>query len=135
MPLAAESKWIDDFANPAILPSVSNDTWKANLSSYVALEVIGMTLANASIPPVFTFDSATFLAGIGDYDANDNPIGVTSMADSFEAAIGTSVMLVTPGTAFGVVSNATQFSAVTSTTPLATSVASAKAKILELLES
>lgn len=134
MPLAAESKWIDDFADPLILPSVSNDTWKANLSSYVTLEVAGMGLANASIPPVFTFNSATFLSGLGDYDANDNPIGVTSMADSFQAAINASQMVVAPGTAIGVVSNATKFSVVTSTLPVSSSVSSAKNIILELEE-
>lgn len=126
MTIEALATWQSEWA---LLPKVSDASWKTNLANYIAARLDGKLSLATYLPPTgvtFVFNKTVFLASLASVSGD----GVAKIALGFKNAVETSgSLVVAPGTAVGSASPATTFSVV------ATSVlvgSAAKAKIEEL---
>ena len=116
--------WKSEWANLPIDPI--GTLYPANIASFIGQRVTTkLTLA----PPfsgtvLFTFNNATFMAGITGLSPSPTPAaGAAAFAAAWESAILASVIIIPPGAFIGVSSPATLFSVVTTVVPIVTPVA------------
>jgi len=114
----------------ALIPKVSDTSWKQNLADYIAARVDAKLALSTYVPPgTFTFNKSVFVAGLAGVTSGTGD-GVTKIASAFQSAVQTvGSLVVTPGTAFGAATPAQTFSVVASSVLIA---AAGKAKIEEL---
>jgi len=116
----------------ALLPKVSDDSWKTNMASYIAARLDGKLSLSGYLPPTgvsFIFNTAVFISSLSGVTSGTGD-GVSKIAQGFKAAAETpGSLIVAPGTAVGSASPATTFSVVSSSV---LSGSAAEAKIAEL---
>lgn len=129
MTIDALATWQSEWA---LLPKVSDASWKTNLANYIAARLDGKLSLATYLPPTgvtFVFNKTVFLASLASVSSGTGD-GVAKIALGFKNAVETSgSLVVAPGTAVGSASPATTFSVVATSVLVGTA---AKAKIEEL---
>jgi len=118
----------------ALLPKVSDASWKSNVANYLAARVDSkLTLATyGGTPVVFTFNKTVFLASLASVSAATGD-GVSKMALGFSNAVLTAgSLVVSPGAFIGSATPATTYSAVASSVITPAGALAGKTKIEEL---
>lgn len=132
MSIDALQTWKDEWA---LLPKVSDTSWKQNLANYIAARVDGKLNLQTYTPSsnvVFTFNKSVFVASLASVTAGTGD-GVTKIALGFKNAVVASGSLVlTAPVSVGTPSPVNTFSVIASSAITAASSVLAEAKINEL---
>lgn len=121
----------------ATLPKVSDTSWAANFASWYADRIVNIETDPSSFTAsgfVFTFAKPIFQSQLLSLTPTNNALaGITGFANAWETALNASSVIVGPGSFQNPATPTTTFSAIISSTIDPTSIATGKAKILELV--
>ena len=123
--------WKDEWA---LLPKVSDTSWKQNLADYIAARVDGKLKLQTYTPAgniAFTFNKTTFIAALAGVDAGTGT-GISAIAAGVKNAVISGGLVLTAPISAGTPSPTNTFSIVASSVITAASSVLAEAKINEL---
>lgn len=124
MTIATLTEWKDAYA---LLPLVSDDTWKENLTAFIEDLIVDINLETYATPS-FTWARAAFKSAL----VGVSGAGVSEMQTGFSNSIAASTWLIPSGTTFGSATPAETFSLPGAAIPDATGVSAGVIKIGEL---